>query len=139
MPGTPPRWVNAVVRAGLRVPGLRRILGRGFAVITVTGARTGNRYSTPVQYQRVDGQFIVLSQRIRAWWRNISSQPEVDLLVRGVVVRCHGIIAEGDHAPTCSPGASSRTRGSPSSTKSLRTPSRHTQSTGCWIASSCCR
>ena len=83
MRGTPKPWVNAAVRTMLRTPGLRRVLGRVFAVITVTGRRTGRQYSTPVQYMAVDGHYVVLSQRMRRWWRNIRTRPGVDLLVRG--------------------------------------------------------
>jgi len=91
--GTPPRWMNAVVRALLRVPGLNRILGRAFSVITVTGARTGTRYATPVQHLEVDGRYVVLSQRMRTWWRNLRTRPEVELLVQGRMVRGRGSIA----------------------------------------------
>jgi deazaflavin-dependent oxidoreductase (nitroreductase family) len=98
MPGTPPHWVNALVRTMLRTPGLRRLVGKGFGEITVTGARTGRRYSTPVQFMQVDGAYVVLSQRMRTWWRNIERRPEVDLLVGGTTVPCHGTIADGDRA-----------------------------------------
>jgi deazaflavin-dependent oxidoreductase (nitroreductase family) len=98
MPGTPPRWANAVVRGLLRVPGLNRILGKGFSVITVTGARTGARYTTPVQHLEVDGRYVVLSQRMRTWWRNLRTRPEVELLVQGRTIRGHGSIADDAEA-----------------------------------------
>jgi len=99
MPGTPPAWVNSVMRALLRTPGLRRLLGRTFAVITVTGARTGRRYSTPVQYLRFGPDYVVLSQQGRKWWRNIRTRPQVELLVRGRTVRGRAEVADPDSAP----------------------------------------
>jgi deazaflavin-dependent oxidoreductase (nitroreductase family) len=71
----------------MRLPGLGRLLGRSFAVITVNGAKTGNHYSTPVQYMKIDNEYVVLSQRHRMWWRNIRSRPDVNLEVGGKTMR----------------------------------------------------
>jgi len=98
MPGTPKPWMNRAVAGMLRVPGLRRIMGRTFAVITVTGAKTGKRYTTPVQHMTVDGHYVVLSQKHRVWWRNIGARPDVELLIAGRVVRAEATIAEADDA-----------------------------------------
>lgn len=97
-PGTPKPWMNTMVRTTLRVPGLRRVLGKAFAVVTVTGARTGTRYSTPVQYVRIEGEYVVLSQVHRRWWRNVATQPRVELLVQGRAVAGNAVIAAGDAA-----------------------------------------
>lgn len=83
LPGTPPRWVNRAITIALKTPGLRSVVGRDLAIVTVTGARTGRRYSTPIQYVYEGGHYLVLSQRHRQWWRNIATNPAVDLFVRG--------------------------------------------------------
>jgi deazaflavin-dependent oxidoreductase (nitroreductase family) len=98
MPGTPKPWMNAAMRAALRTPGVRQLLGRAFAIITVTGARTGTRYSTPVQYMDVDGRYVVLSQTMRTWWRNIRTRPDVELLVAGEAIDGTAVVAEGGDA-----------------------------------------
>lgn len=98
LPGTPKPWMNAGMRALLRTPGLRRWLGRAFAIITVVGARTGTRYSTPVQYMTSDGHFVVMSQRHRTWWRNLRTRPDVELLVAGTPIAGRGAIASGERA-----------------------------------------
>jgi deazaflavin-dependent oxidoreductase (nitroreductase family) len=98
MPGTPKPWMNATMRALLRTPGLRRLVGRTFAVITVTGSRTGKRYSTPVQAFEIDGDYLVLSQRHRTWWRNLRARPSIELLVRGETVLADASLAEGADA-----------------------------------------
>jgi len=73
---------NRVVRALLASP-LHRLFGGGILVITVTGRRTGRRYSTPVQcVQRGDSLFIV-SHRSRGWWRNLREPAPVDVRHRG--------------------------------------------------------
>lgn len=98
MPGTPKPWMNKAVRIMLGLPVLGRLMGGTFAVITVTGAKTGTRYTTPVQYMRLDGDYVILSQRHRVWWRNIRTRPEVELSIGGSTVNGRARIAEGDDA-----------------------------------------
>lgn len=98
MPGSPPTFVNGALTMMLRTPHLQRVIGRLFALMTVTGAKTGRRYTTPVQYMEHDGEFVVLSQRMRKWWRNISTRPEVEMRVRGADLHGHARIASGDEA-----------------------------------------
>ncbi len=82
-PGTPKAWMNTAVAAGLRAPGLRRLLGRSIALITVTGAVTGTRYTTPIQFQREGDELVFTSLRERRWWKNVERRPDVELLVAG--------------------------------------------------------
>jgi deazaflavin-dependent oxidoreductase (nitroreductase family) len=93
MPGAPPRWVNRLMSALLRTPGVRRLLGKGFALITVTGAVSGRSYTTPVQHLPHGDGYVVLSQVHRRWWRNIAANPAVTLLVRGEKIAAHATIA----------------------------------------------
>jgi len=99
MPGTPAPWVNRSMRAMLTTPGLRHFLGKAFAVITVTGSKTGRRYTTPVQYLRQGPEYVVLSQHGRMWWRNIRTRPQVELLVQGRTITGRAEIADADTAP----------------------------------------
>ena len=98
MPGTPPGWVNALMRGMLRTPLVQRVMGKMFALMTVTGAKTGRRYTTPVQYLSHDGEFVVLSQRMRTWWKNIGTRPDVEMRIEGEIVQGRGRIASGEEA-----------------------------------------
>lgn len=98
MPGTPRPWMNRAMRLAMRLPGLGRLLGRSFAVITVKGARSGRRYSTPVQYMLVDGDYVVLSQQHRTWWRNVRTKPGVRLDIAGSTVHGRARVPEGTDA-----------------------------------------
>lgn len=98
MPGTPPQWVNRIMSAMLRTPGFRRVLGKGFALITVTGSVSGRSYTTPVQHVMIGARYLVLSQRHRRWWRNIETNPDITLLVRGEAIAAHATIADPDEA-----------------------------------------
>ncbi len=82
--------------AMLKTPGLRSVMGKTFMILTVTGAKTGNRYTTPVQYVRDGDRLLVLSQRTRRWWRNLAERPEVEIMLRGERIRTVALLAEGD-------------------------------------------
>jgi deazaflavin-dependent oxidoreductase (nitroreductase family) len=52
-------------------------------LITVTGRKTGKKYTTPVGFYR-DGDFLwVLSSRERTWWRNVQDGADVKMRIRG--------------------------------------------------------
>lgn len=96
LPGTPKPWMNSLVMGALKTPGVRSLLGKTFMILTVTGARTGKRYTTPVQYVRDGDRLLVLSQRKRKWWRNLTERPEVELVLTGTTVRTTARLATGD-------------------------------------------
>ena len=98
MPGTPKPWMNAAMRIMMGLPGLRRLLGKSFAMISVTGAKTGRSYSTPVQWLKMDNSYVVLSQKHRIWWRNIRTRPRVDLAIGGHTIHGQAHIAKDTEA-----------------------------------------
>jgi deazaflavin-dependent oxidoreductase (nitroreductase family) len=52
---------------------LHPLLGGSFAVITVTGRKTGNLITTPINTVCIEGVLTVISLRSRTWWRNLRS------------------------------------------------------------------
>lgn len=71
----PPRAIYAV--------GLGRWYGRFVLLLTTSGRRTGRRRVTPLQYERVDGMYVVASARgERAdWYRNVVAHPQVEVRI----------------------------------------------------------
>lgn len=52
-------------------------------LITVTGRKTGKKYSTPVGFYR-EGQYLwVITSRDRTWWRNLKGGAIVEMRIRG--------------------------------------------------------
>jgi deazaflavin-dependent oxidoreductase (nitroreductase family) len=98
LPGTPKPWVNRVMSVMLRTPGLRAGLGRTFLLLTVTGAKTGRKYTTPVQYVRDGDRLLVMSQRHRRWWRNIAATPEVEVVLAGRTIDTTAHLADDTRA-----------------------------------------
>lgn len=78
-----PTLVNAAVKLMLKTPGLQAIVGKTVALITVTGRRSGRRYTTPVSYTRAGDTVTILTRRSQAWWRNLGERPKVELRLRG--------------------------------------------------------
>ncbi|HEU0293919.1 MAG TPA: nitroreductase/quinone reductase family protein [Anaerolineales bacterium] len=58
------------------------MLSSGMMLITVTGRRTGKKYTTPVEYYCENGDLWVLTSRNRTWWRNLRGGAEVSLLLK---------------------------------------------------------
>jgi deazaflavin-dependent oxidoreductase (nitroreductase family) len=52
-------------------------------LITVTGHKTGKKYTTPVGFYRDKDSLWVLSNRDRTWWRNVKDGAEVEMRIRG--------------------------------------------------------
>ncbi len=62
---------------------LHGLLSGGLMLVTVTGRRTGRRYTTPVNYVRRDDVLTVFSRRERTWWRNLRGGAPVTVRLRG--------------------------------------------------------
>jgi len=72
----PPRLLYAI--------GLGNIYGRLVLLLTTRGRRTGLPRVTPLQYEQVDGAFMVASVRgaTSDWFRNVLDDPRVEVRVR---------------------------------------------------------
>src|SRR4051812_6558191 len=78
------RTANPIVRAVLASP-LHPLLSRGLALITVTGNRTGRRYTFPVAYRR-EGDRVTVNvgwPERKRWWRNVKDGGRVEMRIRG--------------------------------------------------------
>jgi len=75
---------NDFVKFFLKTP-LHVFLGNTM-LITVTGCKTGRKYSTPVGFYREGDALWVISSRDRTWWRNIKNGAAVSLLIQGKAV-----------------------------------------------------
>jgi hypothetical protein len=90
---------NPFVRLVLRSP-LHPLLSGRLTVITVTGRRSGRRYTFPVGYER-DGDAVTITvgwpQRKR-WWRNLRGGGAPVRLRLGGEERTGHAVARGDEA-----------------------------------------
>jgi hypothetical protein len=65
---------------------LHGLMGEGFAVIAVTGRKTGRRISTPVNVSPQAGELVVISYRSRNWWKNLLDGRTGELRHRGKTI-----------------------------------------------------
>jgi len=81
---------------------LHFLLGNSFAVITVTGRKSGKQIATPVNIVLIGGTLTVISMRSRTWWRNLQEGQLAQLRragkqfpVQGELVRTPDDVAKG--------------------------------------------
>lgn len=73
---------NPFMKTILRTP-LHPLMSKSIAVVTVTGRKTGKKYSLPVNYL-LDGDIVwIISMRDRNWWKNLRGGARVSLLLMG--------------------------------------------------------
>ena len=64
---------------------LHGLLSSGLMLVTVTGRRTGRRYTIPVGYQRDGAVLTVLVSRAsrKQWWRNYREPAPIEIHLKG--------------------------------------------------------
>ncbi|GAB4422553.1 MAG: hypothetical protein Kow002_11920 [Anaerolineales bacterium] len=72
---------NDVVTFFLRIL-LHVFMGKTM-LITVTGRKTGKKYTTPVGYYKANDHLWVITSRDRTWWRNLKGVADVSLRLHG--------------------------------------------------------
>lgn len=77
---------------------LHPVLGRGLAVITVHGRKTGRAIATPINVTPDADGFMATSLRSRNWWRNLRGGVVAELRVDGRRQRVCGEVVEGHQA-----------------------------------------
>jgi deazaflavin-dependent oxidoreductase (nitroreductase family) len=80
---------NPIVIWLLRSP-LHRFLDKNTMVITVSGRRSGKLYTFPVSSIRDGETLLVISQKDRAWWKNLQGSAMVTVFVQGHTLQARG-------------------------------------------------
>ena len=73
---------NIFVKPLLKSP-LHRLVSSQFMLITFVGRKSGQKYTTPVQYVREEDCYIFFTNKGRRWWKNLLSGRSVILRLRG--------------------------------------------------------
>jgi deazaflavin-dependent oxidoreductase (nitroreductase family) len=58
------------------------MVSNGMMLLTITGRKTGKKYTTPVGYYREGDSLWVITSRERTWWKNLQGGAEVGLLLK---------------------------------------------------------
>ena len=79
----PPAWANSIMKWAVTTPGIQAMVGKGVALLTFTGWKTGTTYTIPVSYHREGDTVTVVTKRARNWWRNFMTSAEVGIRLAG--------------------------------------------------------
>ncbi len=66
---------------------LHGLVSRIYMLITVTGRKTGRRYTTPVQYMLEGDTVTVVTSQGYTWWKNLRDGAPIELRLRGQTLR----------------------------------------------------
>ena len=83
------KFYNPIVIALLHSP-LHRLLDEQTMTITVTGRKSGRSYTFPVSYVRDGENLLVISQRNRAWWKNLQGGAPVTVFLKARRLQARG-------------------------------------------------
>jgi len=72
--------INPLMKLLWRSP-LHTLVSGSLLLLTFTGTKTGNEYTTPVGYWVKDGRLIVTTHS--PWWHNLKGGQPVELLLKG--------------------------------------------------------
>jgi deazaflavin-dependent oxidoreductase (nitroreductase family) len=73
---------NPIVIWLLRSP-LHSLIDKSTILITITGRKSGKKYTIPVSYVRDGDTLMMISQREHAWWKNLRGGAQVTLYLQG--------------------------------------------------------
>jgi deazaflavin-dependent oxidoreductase (nitroreductase family) len=90
-------FFNGLVIRFLQSP-FHGLLSRNVMLITVTGHKSGKRYTTPVEYHHDDGLWTITSRRERTWWKNIQHGTPTEIHWRGQTIPVAGTVIIDDIA-----------------------------------------
>ncbi len=81
-------WLNPIVAAILRSR-WHWLLSPGLMLITVTGRKSGRRYTIPVGYHEMKDAVVILVAEAptKVWWRNYRQAGPIELRLRGKELR----------------------------------------------------
>jgi hypothetical protein len=89
-------WINKPMMWILRSP-LHGLLSKSTVLVTLTGRKSGKKYSLPVNYVRAGDVLWVTSQRDRTWWRNLLGGAPLEVVLAGQTLPAEGeALLEGD-------------------------------------------
>jgi deazaflavin-dependent oxidoreductase (nitroreductase family) len=88
---------NPIVAGILRSP-LHAAMSNSTMLLTFSGRKSGQTYTTPVNYVREGDELLVVGSRGHSWWKNLRGDAVVSVRVRGREMRGEAEAFEGEAA-----------------------------------------
>lgn len=90
-------WYNSIMEWLLKSP-MHGVVSKNMMLISYTGQKSGQEYTTPVNYWQVsdkdEGLLLTTSKPDRVWWRNLKGDQPVVLRLRGKCIKTLGTVVE---------------------------------------------
>ena len=80
---------NPIVILLLHSP-LHSLMDKSTILITITGRKSGKKYTIPVSYVRDGDTLMMISQREHSWWKNLRGGAQVTLYLQGRFLKATG-------------------------------------------------
>lgn len=74
------------------------LLSKNMMLITVTGRKTGRKFTTPIGYYEEDGCLWTMTSRNRTWWKNVQGGADVTLRFKGKDTRAFSEVELDENA-----------------------------------------
>ena len=81
---------NPIVIWLLRSP-LHGFMDTSTILVTMTGRRSGKKYTVPVSYVRDGDTLLIISQKEHTWWKNLRGGAQVSLFMKGRFLNARGV------------------------------------------------
>ncbi len=92
----PPDWANSWMKWALNTPGIQGWVGKGVALLSFKGRKTGKPYTIPASYWRQDDTVTIITKKQRKWWHNFECPLDVELRLAGHVYKGKAEIQAND-------------------------------------------
>jgi deazaflavin-dependent oxidoreductase (nitroreductase family) len=76
---------------------LHGLLDRNLMLITVTGRKSGKRYTKPVNYIQDGDSLLTVSFRQRTWWRNLRGGAPIEVRLKGATLKAQAQACDDDN------------------------------------------
>ena len=80
---------NPIVILLLHSP-FHSLMDKSTILITITGRKSGKKYTIPISYVRDGDTLMMISQREHSWWKNLRGGAQVMLYLQGRTLKARG-------------------------------------------------
>lgn len=80
---------NPIVIWLLRSP-LHSLMDKSTLLVTITGRKSGKKYTFPISFMRDGDALMMISQREHTWWKNLRGGAQVTLFMHGRTLNARG-------------------------------------------------
>jgi deazaflavin-dependent oxidoreductase (nitroreductase family) len=80
---------NPIIIWLLRSP-LHSLMDKSTILVTITGRKSGKKYTFPISFMRDGDTLLMISQREHTWWKNLRGCAQVTLYMQGYTSKARG-------------------------------------------------